>query len=33
MDTHLEKIFQDVKNAITAETELTIPNTSIFHNS
>ena len=35
--THeLEKIFQDVKNAMTAETELTIPNqykTSIFHNN
>ena len=27
MDTRTRKIFQDVKNAMTADTELTIPNT------
>ena len=27
--TELEKIFQDVKNSMTADTELTIPNTKI----
>ena len=28
MDTRIKKIFQDVKNAMTADTELTIPNTT-----